>query len=237
MIELIGVSKRYGEVKALRNVNLGIKGGEVFAVIGNSGAGKTTLLRVISMLETDFSGKYVFRGIDAKSNPEKVRRRVTMVFQNPVMFRTSVFDNVAYGLRIRGINGSELDERVEKVLEFLGILDLADKNARKLSGGEKQRVAIARALVIDADVYALDEPTANLDAENVRIIESAIKEMRERGKTIVLATHNLFQAKRLSDRTAYIENGELVEVGETKKLFKSPEDERTRRFIEGDLYF
>ncbi len=237
MISLSRISKRYADVIALKNVSLEIQPGEVFAVIGNSGAGKTTLLRIISMLETDFNGKYIFNGFDAKKSPEEVRRRVTMVFQNPVMFRASVFDNVAYGIKIRGVNGKELKERVESVLESLGILDLADKNARKLSGGEKQRVAMARALVIDADVYALDEPTANLDAENVRIIERVIDEMRREGKTVILATHNLFQAKRLADRTAYIENGEVVEVGETAKLFESPEDERTRRFVQGDYYF
>ncbi len=237
MISLSGVSKRYGDVIALRNVNLEIKPGEAFAVIGNSGAGKTTLLRVVSMLETKFSGKYVFKGIDAKKNPEEVRKRITMAFQNPVMFRASVFDNIAYGLRIRGVNGKELREKVESVLESLGILDLADKNARKLSGGQKQRVAVARTLVIDADVYALDEPTANLDAENVRIIEHTIAKMRKKGKTILLATHNLYQAKRLADRVAYIENGEVVEVNETDKIFESPKDERTRRFVQGDHYF
>lgn len=237
MIALNEISKTYGDVSALKRVNLEIHSGEIFAIIGNSGAGKTTLLKIISMLETDFSGKYMFKGLEARKNPEKVRKQVTMVFQNPVMFRASVFDNVAYGLRIRGVNGRELRERVESILESLGILSLADKNARKLSGGQRQRVAVARALVMDVDVYALDEPTANLDAENVRIIERAISDMRDDGKTIILATHNLFQAKRLADRTAYIENGEVIEVRETDRLFESPEDERTRRFVEGDHYF
>ncbi|WP_456477818.1 ABC transporter ATP-binding protein [Geoglobus ahangari] len=237
MIELRGVSKRYGDVQALKNVSLEVRGGEVFAVIGSSGAGKTTLLRVISCLETDFDGEYTFDGVDVREYPETVRRRVTMVFQTPVMFRASVFDNVAYGLKVRGVNGKELRERVERTLEKLGIQELAGKNARKLSGGQKQRVAIARALVLDADVYAFDEPTANLDAENARVIEEAIREMRGKGKTIILATHNLFQAKRLADRVAYIEKGEIVEVAETKRLFESPEDERTRRFVEEIAYY
>lgn len=237
MIELRGVSKSYGDVQALKGVNLKIERGEVFAVIGSSGAGKTTLLRIISCLETDFGGEYVFDGEEVRRNLESVRKRVTMVFQTPVMFRASVFDNVAYGLKVRGVNGGELRERVERTLERLGIIELADKNARKLSGGQKQRVAIARALVLDTDVYAFDEPTANLDAENAKVIESAIREMRERGKTIILATHNLFQAKRLADRVAYIEKGEIVEVAETKKLFESPEDERTRRFVEEIAYY
>jgi len=237
MIELRGVSKRYGDVQALKNVSLEVRRGEVFAVIGSSGAGKTTLLRVISCLETDFDGEYTFDGVDVRENLETIRRRVTMVFQTPVMFRASVFDNVAYGLKVRGVNGKELRERVERTLEKLGIQELAGKNARKLSGGQKQRVAIARALVLDADVYAFDEPTANLDAENARVIEEAIREMRGKGKTIILATHNLFQAKRLADRVAYIEKGEIVEIAETKRLFESPEDERTRRFVEEIAYY
>ncbi|AKG92021.1 ABC-type polar amino acid transport system, ATPase component [Geoglobus ahangari] len=237
MIELRGVSKRYGDVQALKNVSLEVRRGEVFAVIGSSGAGKTTLLRVISCLETDFGGEYTFDGVDVRENLETIRRRVTMVFQTPVMFRANVFDNVAYGLKVRGVNGKELRERVERTLEKLGIQELAGKNARKLSGGQKQRVAIARALVLDADVYAFDEPTANLDAENARVIEDAIREMRGEGKTIILATHNLFQAKRLADRVAYIEKGEIVEIAETKRLFENPEDERTRRFVEEIAYY
>ncbi|WP_456371236.1 ABC transporter ATP-binding protein [Geoglobus sp.] len=237
MIRLENVSKSYGNVTALRGVNLEIERGEVFSVIGSSGAGKTTLLRVISMLEEDFTGRYLFDGEDARKNPDGIRKRVTMVFQNPVVFRGSVFDNVAYGLRIRGINGKDLEDRVERVLEALGILELAEKNAKNLSGGEKQRVAIARAFVIDADVYALDEPTANLDAENAKVVERTIMDMRRKGKTIILATHNLFQAKRLADRTAYIEGGEVVEVEKTEKLFENPEDERTRRFVEEIAYY
>ncbi len=237
MIELRGVSKRYGDVQALKNVSLEVRRGEVFAVIGSSGAGKTTLLKVISCLETDFEGEYRFDGVDVRGNLESIRKRVTMVFQTPVMFRASVFDNIAYGLKVRSVNGSELRERVEQILEKLGILELADKNSRKLSGGQRQRVAIARALVLDVDVYAFDEPTANLDAENARVIEGAIREMCGEGKTIILATHNLFQAKRLADRVAYIERGEVVEVAEAKKLFESPRDERTRRFVEEIVYY
>jgi len=219
------------------NLDYSISAGDIVQIEGPNGSGKTTLLRIISLLDTSFEGKYMFDNVDAKENRESIRKRVTMVFQSPVMFRSSVFDNIAYGLRIRGFSGEEIKRRVDEVLEMLGIESLRNKNARKLSGGEKQRVALARAFVIDSDVYALDEPTANLDADNVRVIENAIKEMKKQGKTIVLATHNLFQARRLADRTAYIERGEIVEVGDTKKLFKNPKDERTRRFIESDLYF
>ncbi len=237
MIELRNIEKKYGETVALKKVSLRIERGEIFAVIGNSGAGKTTLLRILSMLETDFLGEYLFNGKDARERAEEVRGRITMVFQNPVMFKGSVFDNVAYGLRVRNVDSDEIEKKVEEMLKLFRLERFRDKSARKLSGGEKQRVAMARAFVIDADVYALDEPTANLDPENARIIEKTIKKIKERGKTIVLATHNLFQAKRLADRAAYIESGQIIETGESKELFENPKHPRTQNFIYGFDFF
>jgi len=233
MIVLKGVFKNFGEKVALKDVNLEVNEGEVLAILGYSGAGKTTLLKILSALDIDFKGIYLFKNIDAKKNPEKVRKRTTMVFQNPVMFKGTVFENVAYGLKVRGYDKRYIKEKVDEMLESLGILDLRDKNAKKLSGGEKQRVAVARALVLDLDVYIFDEPTSNLDIENIKVVESAIKELKRKGKTVIFTTHDLLQARRLSERVAYIEKGEIVEVGETEEIFKDPKDERTYRFVSG----
>jgi len=237
MIHLKNVTKRYGEVEALKNVTLEIPKGEVFAVIGSSGAGKTTLLRIISMLETEYSGEYYFDGVDVRRNQDGLRKRITMVFQKPVMFNSSVFDNVAYGLKIRGLSSSEIKSRVNSVLQQVGLYHMRRKNAKKLSGGEQQRVALARALVLETDVLVLDEPTANLDAANVQMIENIIREITGDGVTVVMATHNLFQAKRLANTVAYLNSGELVEVGSVKQIFENPQKDMTKKFIMGETYF
>ncbi|HIQ38966.1 MAG TPA: amino acid ABC transporter ATP-binding protein [Methanothermococcus okinawensis] len=233
MIVLKGIFKTFGDKVALKDVNLTVNKGEALAILGYSGAGKTTLLKIISALDVDFEGTYLFKGIDVKKDPEKVRKCITMVFQNPVMFKGTVFENVAYGLKVRGYCKGYIKEKVDEVLEYLGILDLRDKNAKRLSGGEKQRVAVARALVLDIDVYIFDEPTSNLDIENIKVVEGTIKELKRKGKTVIFTTHDLLQARRLSDRVAYIERGEIVEVGETERVFKDPKDERTYRFVSG----
>lgn len=238
LVELRNVSKRYENVPALDKINLEIKRGEILAIIGNSGAGKTTLLRILAMLEKQSEGEYYYDGVEVKGNEDSFRKKITMVFQKPVMFNTSVYNNIAYGLRLRGYSGDEIKKRVENALRLVKLEGYEKYNAKKLSGGEQQRVAIARALVIDPELLVMDEPTANLDPSNVVIIERAIKEIVENnGTTVVLATHNLFQAKRLSDRTAHLFNGRLIEVGETKQLFENPENEITKKFITGELYF
>ncbi|GBF36665.1 energy-coupling factor ABC transporter ATP-binding protein [Methanofervidicoccus abyssi] len=233
MMVLKGIFKTFGDKIVLKDVNLTVNKGEIFAILGYSGAGKTTLLKILSALDVDFRGIYLFKDIDVRKYPEKVRKYITMVFQNPVMFKGTVFENVAYGLKVRGYSKNYIKEKVDRVLESLGILELRDKNAKRLSGGERQRVGIARALVLDVDVYIFDEPTSNLDIENIKVIEGAIKELKKKGKTIIVTTHDLLQARRLSDRVAYIEKGEIVEVGETEKVFKYPKDERTYRFVSG----
>ena len=235
MILLKGIFKTFGDKVALKDVDLTVNKGEALAILGYSGAGKTTLLKIISALDVDFKGTYLFKDMDVKKDPEKVRKCITMVFQNPVMFKGTVFENVAYGLKVRGYSKRFIVEKVDEVLESLGILDLKDKNAKRLSGGEKQRVAVARALVLDIDVYIFDEPTSNLDIENIKVVEDAIKGLKRRGKTVIFTTHDLLQARRLSDRVAYIERGEIVEVGGTERIFNNPRDERTYRFVSGKL--
>jgi tungstate transport system ATP-binding protein len=177
--------------------------------------------------------------------PLAVRRRVTTVFQRPVLLNRSVTDNVAYGLRIRGQYGRFAYGRfanrpyrfsVQAVLERVGLADLARAPASTLSGGEVQRVALARALVIEPEVLLLDEPTANLDPANVKLIETVIRDLNaQQGTTIVLVTHNVFQARRLAHRVAFLLDGELVEVGPTAQIFESPADARTAAFVGGDM--
>ncbi len=237
MIELESITKRFGEVVALNGVSLRIDEARIFAVIGNSGAGKTTLLRVISLLERQGEGRYLYKGEDAWSKEELLRKRITMVFQRPVMFNTTVYNNIAYGLRLRGYTKEEIQAKVAEVLELVRLEGYEKKNAKKLSGGEQQRVAIARAIITEPELLVLDEPTANLDAANASVVERCIKEMVGDGTTVIMATHNLFQAKRLSDRVAYLFNGRLIEVGKTEKVFEKPENELTEKFINGELYF
>jgi len=202
----------------------------ITAILGNSGAGKTTLLRIIALLES-FEGDYYFMGEKAT---DKHRKKITMVFQIPVVFRGTVMDNILYAL---SLDGKPDRKKAEEILEKLNLINLAKKKAKFLSGGEKQRLCIARALAIDREVYIFDEPTSNLDVENAKIVEECILDLARRGKTVIIATHNLFQARRLADKVAFIHNGKLIEYGDTKQIFEEPKNELTRKFITGDIYY
>jgi ABC-type phosphate transport system, ATPase component len=160
-----------------------------------------------------------------------------MVFQNTVLFDASVYENVAYSVRFRGLPNDLIRQKVEAALSLVVLKDLAKRSALTLSGGEAQRVALARVLVYDPDLILLDEPTANLDPANTLIIEGALRNANLQGKTIVLVTHNIFQARRLAKRVGLLLEGEMVEVQETERFFNSPMDQRTRRFISGDLVY
>jgi tungstate transport system ATP-binding protein len=238
--ELIDVEKTYEDRTVLRIPSLTIEPGEVLGLVGPSGAGKSTLLRLLALLEPPSSGEvrlHVDGRMVSHGNASMAdRRRVAMVFQRPALLSRSVWANVAYGLRVRGNpDGHRL---VENVLSRVSMLPLASAHPRTLSGGEMQRVAVARALVLEPHVLLLDEPTANLDPGNVRIIETLIREQHERtSTTIVLVTHNIFQARRLATRVAFLLEGELVEVAPAADFFGSPTDPRTRAFVSGDLVY
>lgn len=234
------LTQQYGDRTVLRIGELDIEQGEVFALVGPSGAGKSTLLRLLGMLETPTSGKLSMRLNGHAVTPANAsiddRRRITMVFQRPVLLSRSVRANVAFGLRLRGRRHYEA--RVDEVLERVALTHLRDAKARTLSGGEMQRVAVARALVLEPHVLLLDEPTANLDPYNVRIIEDLIHEQHERySTTIILVTHNIFQAQRLATRVALVLDGELVEVAPVDQFFNAPRDPRTEAFISGELVY
>jgi tungstate transport system ATP-binding protein len=210
--------------------------GEMLAIIGPSGCGKTTLLRLLQFLERPSAGRLVFDGQQIDTPPPlALRRRVTTVFQRPIVLNRSVRDNLAYGLMARGAKA--YGDRIARLLSALALEPFAHAPARTLSGGEVQRVAFGRALAFDPEVLLLDEPTANLDPRNVALIERLIRDQKARGVTIVLATHQVFQARRLADRTAFLLDGQVVEIAPTPRLFDTPTDPRTRAFLTGDMIY
>lgn len=230
------VQKTYGGRMVLDIDQLSITDGEILAIVGPSGAGKSTFLRILNFLEAPDSGqvRYFGKSINFQNIPIQVQRSVTAVFQRPSLLSGSVESNIRFGLRIRG--NRDGDEEMKGLLTRIGLSHLAHKPAQTLSGGEAQRVAFARALILQPRVLLLDEPSANLDPYNVEIIEKTISELRQARKTtIILVTHNIFQARRLADRVLLMLNGKIVETADTRTFFDNPGDPRTRAFLQGDM--
>ena len=217
--------------------HLTVQAGEILAIVGPSGAGKSTLLRLLNFLQLPMAGQLWFDGqLVDEQLPLAQRRRVTTLFQRPLLLRRSVRANLAYGLRLRGQPGPR--PLIDGWLQRLRLTELADRPAHQLSGGEAQRVALGRALILQPDVLLLDEPTSNLDPYNVGLIEAIIREVNgERGCTVVMVTHNIFQARRLSHRTALLLQGQLVEVAETERFFTRPASAKTAAFVRGEIIF
>ncbi|MFC0270007.1 phosphate ABC transporter ATP-binding protein PstB [Metabacillus herbersteinensis] len=235
----------YGKDQALKNIDLDIYENEVTAIIGPSGCGKSTYIKTLNrMVElipiVRTSGKILYRGkniFDKSYGVEELRTQVGMVFQKPNPFPKSIYENVAYGPRIHGIRDKKiLDEIVEKSLRGAAIWDeVKDRlkeNAYGLSGGQQQRLCIARCLAIEPDVILMDEPTSALDPISTLKIEELIQELKK-SYSIIIVTHNMQQAARISDRTAFFLNGEVVEYTETDRLFSNPSDKRTEDYITG----
>ena len=215
---------------------LDIGKGELLAIVGPSGAGKSTLLRLLHFLEPPTNGTIAYREFaPGYPLPLPARRTIAMVFQRPELLHRSVGDNVRYGLRIRGM---EDESRIREALSEVGLSAFADVPASTLSGGEVQRVALARVLVLRPDVLLLDEPTANLDPRNVALVEGVIQRMRAQANTtVVLVTHNVFQARRLADRVAFLLGGKLIELSDAEKFFNEPDDPRSRAFVRGEMVY
>jgi tungstate transport system ATP-binding protein len=235
---LEGTRKTYGGRCVLDIDHLRVQSGEFLGVVGPSGAGKSTLLRLLNFLEVPDSGRLTFQGRQVHEGgvPLATRRQVTTVFQRPVLLSSSVVRNVAYGLRLRGMRDGR--QEVEQVLARVGLADLARAPARTLSGGEAQRVALARALILHPVALLLDEPTANLDPYNVGLIEDAVRSMnREEGTTVVLVTHNIFQARRLAHRVVLLLGGRVVEAANVADFFDDPRDPRTDAFVRGEMVY
>jgi len=216
-----------------------VRQGEILALIGPSGSGKSTLLRLLNFLEYPTNGKILFMDAcfeNGKDMPVEKRRRVTTVFQRPILLNRNVRENVAYGLRLHGHPATQA--AIDHLLEEVGLERLANQRARTLSGGEAQRVALGRAMALQPDVLLLDEPTANLDPSNVAMIEKIISRLNsQNGTTIVLVTHHIYQAKRLAHRTGFILEGKIIELNDTPKLFQSPKNPRTQAFLHGEMVY
>ena len=219
--ELTDVTKAYGDKIVVDAVNLQIREGEILALLGPNGSGKSTILKMLAFIENPTSGELKFQNTAVNfKNTEKERLQSTLVFQKTTVFGTSVYNNIAYGLKLRKVPKETRDIEVKKALELVKLEGFEKRNARKLSGGEQQRVAIARALVLNTKLLLLDEPTANLDPKNAGIIEEVIDTVnRENKTTIVMATHNMFQAKKLPHRIALMDEGKITEVGEPAEVF------------------
>jgi tungstate transport system ATP-binding protein len=215
------LTKTFGNRKVLDAVDLQVLDGEILALLGPNGSGKTTLLKILASILRPSDGEVHFDGVRVTDeNVEKMRMQSSLVFQRTVMFSASVYDNVAYGLRMRRVSRSEVAERVARVLKLVKLEGFEKRQAKRLSGGEQQRVALARALALNTRLLLLDEPTANLDPKNAGIVEEVIATAnRELKTTVVMATHNMFQAKSLPHRIALISDGRISEVGSPGEVF------------------
>ena len=235
----------YGQKQALKNINMDIHSNAITALIGPSGCGKSTFLKTLNRMNdlidnVRITGQVTLDGediFDKNMNVTMHRKRVGMVFQQPNPFPMSVYDNIAYGPRVHGIkNKAKLDEIVEESLRGAAIWDEVKDNLKKsalrLSGGQQQRICIARALATKPEVILMDEPTSALDPISTTKIEDLMEELK-RQYTVVVVTHNMQQAVRVSDYTAFFLVGDMVEYGETKELFTYPKDKRTEDYITG----
>lgn len=247
MIILQDVKKSYfsknNTVHALKKVNLHIRRGEIFGIIGYSGAGKSTLIRCINLLERPTSGKVFVNGIELTSLSEKElrksREKIGMIFQHfNLMNSRNVFKNVAYPLRGKGLSKDEIRDRVFSLLELVGLKDKAYSYPSQLSGGQKQRVAIARALANDPEVLLCDEATSALDPQTTQSILRLLKDINEKlNLTIVLISHQMEVVKEICDRIAVMENGEIVEEGNIVDIFSNPKANITREFIASAMHY
>jgi molybdopterin-binding protein len=219
--ELKCLSKVYGDKTVLEGIDLQVHEGEILALLGPNGSGKTTLLKILAFIENPTSGEVMFQNKTVNLNDvERARMQSTLVFQKTIAFDTSVYNNIAYGLKIRKIPKNVRDEETRNAIRLAKLEGFEKRPARKLSGGEQQRMAIARALVLKTKLLLLDEPTANLDPRNAAILEEVIATVnREMKTTIVMATHNMFQAKTLPQRIALIRDGRITEVGTPTEIF------------------
>jgi molybdopterin-binding protein len=238
LIETIDLWQRRDERDILKNINLRVERGEVFALIGPTGAGKTTLLRLIDLLDTPTSGKIFYNGTDMDASEKvrlEMRRRMAFVLQKPVVFNMSVYDNIAHGLKWRGAKKSSIRQKVSSILEMIDLSACQNRNARTLSGGEAQRVAIARAIVTEPEVLLLDEPTANLDPLSAEKIEELITSIiHQYGTTIIMATHDMSQGQRLANRVGVLINGEILQTGDPREVFTSPQSREVAEFVSVD---
>ncbi|MBY0755506.1 phosphate ABC transporter ATP-binding protein PstB [Clostridium sardiniense] len=244
IIETKNLNLYYGTNRALKDINMKFEKNEVTALIGPSGCGKSTFLRTINRMNdlidsVKIEGEVLFEGNNIFDDYDEIalRKRIGMVFQKPNPFPMSIYDNVAYGPRIHGIKDKKtLDEIVEKSLKGAALWeetkDRLKKSAMGLSGGQQQRLCIARTLAISPEIILMDEPTSALDPISTNKVEDLIEELKKE-YTVIIVTHNMQQAGRIADKTAFFLNGEVIEYGKTEDIFYRPEDKRTEDYITG----
>jgi phosphate transport system ATP-binding protein len=244
IISLHNVNFYYGQSRALNDITMDFLEKKVTALIGPSGCGKSTLLRLLNRMNdliigTRVEGKVVFEGKDIYADhidPVEIRRKIGMVFQKPNPFPKTIYNNISYGPKLNGLGNSDLDTLVEQSLKqavlWDEVKDLLNKSAMTLSGGQQQRLCIARALAMKPDVLLMDEPTSALDPVSTAKIEELIEELKK-SYTIIIVTHNMQQAARISDETAFFYLGNLVEYNKTDKIFTNPDIKQTEDYITG----
>ena len=244
VIELRDVTVDFDSTKALDRINIRAEPGEMLSLIGPNGAGKTTALRVMAGLLEPTKGE-IFYNNERLSGADliKLRKRSTLVFQKPAVFSTSVFKNVAYGLRVRDVSESEIEKRVKDALKQVELYTLKERFARNLSGGEQRRLCLAMGIVTEPEILYLDEPTAYLDSESTQIVEAVLKELnKEKRTTIVISTHNIMQAENLTRRAILIQNGTVQRTGLTSEILRDQLetlvfDDTTRNIFSGSAEF
>lgn len=240
-LSVSNINKNYNGKSVLRDCSFSFDKNGIYILIGPNGSGKSTFLRICALLEEPDKGQVKFRG-EANGGVLKkditLKRRITLLLPKIGVFNTTVFNNVAYGLNVRGMKNKEVEDKVYRALELVGLNDKRDQNALSLSSGEAQRLGIARAMVIEPEGFFLDEPTASLDPHSTTIIEEAITKLKENNRlTIIMVTHNIFQAQRLADMVLFMYDGRIVDHGPNKEFFEKPKDERAYRFITGQMVY
>jgi tungstate transport system ATP-binding protein len=234
-LQIEKLEKTYRDVEALKTVSLSLEGNKIVVLLGVNGAGKSTLMRIIAGLENPDSGQILLN--NQKISPKALREISTLVFQKTAMFTMNVHDNLAYGLKIRKMSKDVISKKISENLTEVKLSGFEKRRAKKLSGGEQQRVSLARAFMLNSNILLLDEPTANLDPNSAIIIEKAIINKKETDRIIIMATHNLSQARRLADEIVHIYDGRIVEAAKTETFFEKPQSEISRKFINGELEF
>ena len=230
-VELKNINKTFGDYKASDNVNFGIEKGKLIGLLGPSGSGKTTILRMIAGLENPDSGEIVIDGKVVNDIPAS-KRGIGFVFQNYALFRyMTVFDNIAFGLKIQKKSKKYIRERVKELIKLIGLEGLDNRYPSQLSGGQKQRVAIVRALCMEPEVLLFDEPTSALDPEMVGEVLDVMKNLAKDGMTMVVVTHEMGFAREVADRVIFMSDGVIVEEGTPGDIFENPQAERTIDFL------
>ncbi|RDY29222.1 amino acid ABC transporter ATP-binding protein [Romboutsia weinsteinii] len=237
MITINNLSKSFGKLEILKNIDLEIKKGEILAIVGPSGSGKSTLLRCMNLLEEPTNGDIIFEGIsltDKKIKIDKVREKIGMVFQNFNLFpHKTVLENITLApIKLNKMTKEMAEKKAEYLLQRVGLLDKKNSYPSQLSGGQKQRIAIARALAMEPDMMLFDEPTSALDPEMVKEVLDVIKELAIEGMTMAIVTHEMGFAKEVADRVIFVDEGKIIEDDSPENVFNAPKNGRAKEFFD-----